>query len=580
MNKLQLYINKSLKGYKSVRNINPAENVQRHVHEVRDALALLEYDPAEKNLFYLLSYIDEGSLFTILRTIPDKPLDHLATTIFIPNGLIITAEQMTEIVRRTTRMVSNPAVSADEVNDLYEVFSREYPTEPSPAMMVASQGHEYACCYYGGNTGHRLEDFYGPEAYQPQYLPFAGLLLVDADLGVETTAADVTDEPTAQIVTLLPPDERPEGFVPHIYHHLFDRPARVPLGHKVDIVWRRGGFEDSVQTVEISADGQKVEPVSNADNRKNISPASFMITSQATKGAVRNAVITVNGVEISEARTFTHDELKDADVIIRAPGYFPFHTRLDLAATTQALIQLQETRKIYRFELPVKSAEIGAPIHFEIHTKREITDSPIEGYVLLDAMREGAARSNHLQYVGGGSAIGWRTLALSALGALLVGFLLGWLLMAPRDAAAEAEPQTVEETVAQTKAPDKQKETSKQAQPKATVPTAQAPAAPATANTAVASAVAYLDRNPKWTREEMEKIPELQGLFDDMNNFRLERLAGHWGTKLGASKAFVRVAHHATESLRKKKFKPQGQYNNRADDTTIALQNYLNKIDP
>ena len=68
MNKLQLYIYKSLRGFKSVRNINPEENVQRHIRDVRKALEILDYDPNEKYLFYLISYIENGTFFTILRT--------------------------------------------------------------------------------------------------------------------------------------------------------------------------------------------------------------------------------------------------------------------------------------------------------------------------------------------------------------------------------------------------------------------------------------------------------------------------------------------------------------------------------
>ena len=170
MNKLQLYISKSLRGFKSVRNINPSENVQRHIRDVRRALEALDYDPAEKYLFYLISYVEEGSFFTILRTIPDQPLDHLATTIFVPNGLKITREEMADIVHRTTRMVSNPSVSAEEINDLHEVFSKEYPVDPNPPACVPSEGRDYASCFYNGETGRKLDDFYAEALYQPAFI--------------------------------------------------------------------------------------------------------------------------------------------------------------------------------------------------------------------------------------------------------------------------------------------------------------------------------------------------------------------------------------------------------------------------
>ena len=80
MNKLQLYIAKSLRGYKSLVNFNPTEDVRRHIRDMRDALAAIDYDPLEKNIFYMVRYIDEGTLLSILRTIPTEPLDQLAAT--------------------------------------------------------------------------------------------------------------------------------------------------------------------------------------------------------------------------------------------------------------------------------------------------------------------------------------------------------------------------------------------------------------------------------------------------------------------------------------------------------------------
>lgn len=584
MNKLQLYISKSLRGFKSVRNINPSENVQRHIHDVRRALESLDYDPAEKHLFYLISYVEEGSFFTILRTIPDKPLDHLATTIFVPNGLIITRKEMADIVRRTTRMVSNPSVSAEDINDLHELFSKEYPVEPNPPACVASEGRDYACCMYGGDTGRKLEDFYAGALYQPAFIDYAGIVLVDAALGVTSSATDVTDVAPGTNVALLPPPEQPDGFVPHIFHHVFDRPFLVSLGSEVAVVWKRGGFEDKTQMVTIEADGQQLEPVSNADSRKSLTPASFYITSQTSKTPVHGAVIMVNGVEINEARTFTHDELKGADVVIRAAGYFPFHARLDLAATTQALIQLQEQRKIYRFELPVKSSELGAPIHFEIHTKRELTDSPVEGYALLDDIKEGQARNNHLQYTGSGSWLSRRNTIIGFVAALVIGFALGWLIMGgssgPSSAAtSDSIPATAQDSPAQ---PEPTAATQKAAvapAPEQTQPRSAAPApAPQTDGHVSAEAIRYLDSNTRWDRAELDKLG-LTGLFDDMNNFRLQRIVDVWGVKLKASDRFGKVADHARQSINKKIFKPEGTYC-KAGDNVISVQTYLNRIDP
>ncbi len=581
MNKLQLYIYKSLRGFKSIRNFNPSENVQRHIHDMRNALACIDYNPAEKNLFYIISYIDLGAFFTIIRTIPDKPLDHLATTIFVPNGLRITREEMASIVMRTTRMVSNPSVSDADVAELHEMFSKEYPVDTDSPTTVASEGREYAVSLYGGETRHGLEDFFAEQLYQPGFLKYAGVILVDANLGLEYTATDITDSQLAETVSLLPPPSDPDGFTPYVYHHVFDKPFRVPLGGEVEIVWRRGGFEDKTQLLTIERDGQEVELMSTSDSRKAISPASFFVTSHVSKNRINDVTITVNGIEINESKSFTLNELKKAYVVITASGYASFHATLDLAATTQALIQLQEPRKIYRFELPVKSSELGAPIHFEIHTKREITDSPIEGYSLLDGIREGQGRSNHLAYTGATAAPAWRSYAIGALAGVIAGLLLGWILIG---SGKDPEPDTdlidSLEQVAVNPGVSEQEQAKKE-NPASEANESKTKDDSKVETTAAVSdkAITYLDTNEVWTKEGLDKYPELNGLFADMNNFRLNSIVDKWGKKLSKSKRFSKVVHHAGESMRKKIFTPEGTYL-KPDDHSIRVQWYLNRIDP
>lgn len=580
MNKLQLYIYKSLRGFKAVRNINPAENIQRHIRDMRRALEILDYDPAEKYLFYLINYIDEGSFFTILRTIPTQPFDHLATTIFVPNGLKITVEEFAEIVHRTTRMVSNPAVTAEDLTDLHALFAKEYPVDADAPSTVASMGRKFAFCNYGGDTGTRLDDFFGPNMYRTDYLQYEGVVLVDAELGVNSTADDVTALGQVQNVALLPPEPDAGGFQPYIFHHQFNRPYLVGLGSNITVTWRRPGFEDRLQEITVDREDMQVPPTTTDDSRKAITPASFYITAHGSRTRVANATIVVNGIEINEAHSFTLAELKNADVDVSAPGYSPFHTTCDLAATAQALIQLPEMRRVYTFELPVKSSDLGAPIRFEIHTKRTIDDSPIEGYELNATVQEGATRVNHLLYTGSSSIATSRNLVIAAVGALIVGFLLGWMLTGSSpDAKPETDTLAVEspaEALA-TPAPSQQTQT-----PVATpAPAKAAPAAAAPTKTADADAIAYLDANKMWNRADLEKYPSLKGLFDDLNSFNYDNITKVWGPKLKASKNFAKVATAVENGARKKKFVPaSGQKYCDKDDSIINYVNYTYKVDP
>ena len=586
MNKLQLYIAKSLRGYKSLVNLNPAEDVRRHIADLRQALAAVDYDPLEKNIFYLVSYIDEGTLFSILRTIPTEPLDHLAATIFVPAEMHITAEELGSVVRDITRKMSAPGMSSDDIAELRRLFARDYPDRPAAerAAMVASPAEgRYASASYGGATGRTLNTYLGAHLYQPAWLPYAGVLLLDADMGLTCSAPDLTDAALASTTPLLPPDRGDGGFEPHIYGRPFDRPFLVPMGSTVDIAWTRPGFEQRVSSVLVRKPGITAEAAATDDARKTLSPASFMVTSLADRTPLPDAVVTVNGTHIDGPHTFTESELAAAHVTVTCPGYTSYSGRIDLAGSTIAHIRLGAPGKVYRFQLPVRSAEIGAPVTFEIRSKQPITDSPIEGYAALDTIREGSSRVNMLAF--DGPASGWRKPLIFAIAGLLVGILLGFCLFAGgsdekvsrRDTVAVEAPVVVPEPVTAQAAPVV-------GEP-APAPAAEAAPAPQPAPDpaeSLADAIKYLDSNRTWNRTEMERFPALAGLFDDMNALRLDRLTGQWAQTLKDSKNFGAVVRAAEGSGRKKidvHRNGRTTYNKPGDDA-IGYVGYTYWIDP
>ncbi len=328
----------------------------------------------------------------------------------------------------------------------------------------------------------------------------------------------------------------------------------------------------------MTAPDLELPPIATDDSHKAVSPASFMITAQSTRERIADAKIVVNGVEIKEAHNFTVAELREADVLVAAHGFAPFHSKIDLASTTQALIQLAETPKIYRFELPVSSSELGAPIRFEIHTKRELSDSPIEGYELNDNIQEGHSTVNHLSYTGQWTGYDRRTLIIAAVCALVVGFLLGWLLTGGSGKDDAAATDTVPEIVEVPLAEIPQAPVA--AQPAPAPAAKETPKAPEKVTTA-SEAIAYLDNSKAWNRPDMEKIPELKGLFDDLNNYRYDRIVDHWLPRLKASTNFKKVADAVIKGRSKQKFVPAaGATYCSKGDTSISYINYMYKVDP
>lgn len=106
-------------------------------------------------------------------------------------------------------------------------------------------------------------------------------------------------------------------------------------------------------------------------------------------------------------------------------------------------------------------------------------------------------------------------------------------------------------------------------------------------NYSLEKAIEYLDLNPigtnvLWEKIEMEKYPDLKGLFDDLNEFQLEKIVNEWGPKLKESKNFSKLVEAAKKNIKNKWNPSQGShvpYYNKEGDFTINATMYTYWID-
>ena len=576
MSKLQLYITKSFHGAAtSLLNLNPSADVRQYVKDLSSLLEKVKYDAAEKNIFYLLSSTDDGIFVTVIRTIPSNPIDHLAAWIYLPTEVIVTGAELEKIVKDITRIVSGHGVSADGVGEMRALFTAEYPVDPErPAYTAGAPNGGWAWRAYGGEYAPKFSEFMGEGRFQLGYLPYEGVLLVDSELDYNVSLPDLSDMPLGKPAVILPPKPTREEFVAHAFDKVLDKPIAGTVGAELTIEWRRPGFEPVIDTVTVDKDMYTPAPVLTNESRKLITRDSFSVTSRTDHSRLTDCEIHVNGTIIdNHGALFTEGELKEAEVSVSRDGFVPFKAHINLASSTRALVQLKERLKTYCFELPVNSSDLGGPVKFKIYSKNPLDDSPIEGYELLDDIQEGETRTNHLGYVRPRLGAPSKA-ALFVAGGFVLGLLCGVLFNCSGDkpgstlapgAQPEADTTSVIVPAGHT--------VEKSAKP---VTPAAAPASTSAAT--IDAAVKYLDENRTWNKTEMEKYPALAGLFDDMNNLRLQRLADEWAPKLEKSEQFKEVAFHAQESLRKKR-SLRATYNEKAGDLDISVVGYQNYID-
>lgn len=578
MSKLQLYITKSGSTYSSLLNLNPSEETGRYVRNLSKVVELIDYDAEEKNVFYLLSATDEGTFFTILRTVPPVKGHHIAEWIFVPGYTEISGEDLYNLVALMTRKASLPRMTNADVAEVRAAFATEYHSNPDAPRLTACRGTEYAWRSYGPASGLTLRDFTGRGRWQQAYIPFAGVLLVDDELGYSVDAASLADTTIGDPAVILPPQPGDDNFSAYVFNRRLEHPLRATLGESVTITWRRNGFEDITVTETIDTPEFTPVPPDTTGSHKLITPSSFYVTAQGgPHTSLRDCRIRVNGVDITaKGHPFTAEDLQHAAVSVACDGFVTFNGTMDLASTTRALISLKEQSKVYCFELPLVNSDYGTPVRFELHTKKQMTHSPIDGYILLDDIQEGPARTNYLGYSGGGSKL---TTKLMYIG---IGLVLGIVLMLLTGHCSGSKDDSGKGVVANTEqavAGPSNTSAAPSGKDNAAKPAAK-PAAKQTGD-GFAEALKYLNDNEKWTKADLEKYEATKGLFDDLNNYNTEAIYSKWGPRFKDSPRMQKIVTHLKQGTEKRKRKKvEAPYNKRADDTTIAVQTYLNIVDP
>lgn len=505
--------------FQTMVEANVDDYSRQWVEDLRQEVEQVGYSTGEKAVFYMLRYTDYGTFIVVIRTIPKVRGNHLASWIFIPYTLKISDAQVSSVVSFVARKVSQPEVDGKDVAEIKDLFSQDYPVDSVGARFAPSEGNACAYRYYGAPTGDTLGDLIGRYRYQTAYIPFSGVLLVDHDIASEVEGANLTSAPLDDMAVLLPPPPAAprSSATPSVYGQPFDSPYLVPMGRSTTVVWTL-------------ADGREVKQDVYVAQKEMRAPALPQIKAEEHQPPLAQ----------------------------QPEG----HTK----------------KKTYHFQIPAKSAAIGTVIEFEITTNGELEGSPIDGYEPTADIQEGAGRSNHLLYKSDSLVQKAKTRGLWAAGGFVVGLLTGLLCTCGRSEKPKpslaAEPVPIEARIDSTK---KSAEAEKLSLPKEEKPEQPKPATD-TQDRSLEAAIRYLDNNDTWDKAEMEKFPDLQGLYDDMNNIERRKLVETWGPKLKESRRFSNnIVHHSRLSYKKK---PRHKPFNSPEKTTIYIQSYLNCIDP
>lgn len=207
----------------------------------------------------------------------------------------------------------------------------------------------------------------------------------------------------------------------------------------------------------------------------------------------------------------------------------------------------------YMFSLPMSVPDGRTTLEFEVESTKPFSRSPISGYDLSNKPIEGEGNVNSLRRSHGDGIYGRFGRLIWGLCGVLIGVVAMMLVSLFHDEPNRSEH---EKTVH-----------SKTAEARQAV-----------------DAIAYLDNNRIWRRQDMEAIEGLQGLFDDMNEYRFDMLCNKWANTLNGSKSFAKVVNAAQKAIAKKvdprRDKEHDPNYNHEGDFDIGWLGYTYWIDP
>lgn len=537
---LGLKIVRIKEGYQDLLEINGDPSWTKKVWDIRRDLPS-GTNTEEGKTVLLLSGIDSGSIITIAACIEGRQNDCISAWVFVPTNIEISGKQLVDIIEETKK-----ELVANERNDtkLRQLFERSYSACDATRTSIVSSGEKYAYRKYGRGSGYELYELLNnPD--QSDYRPFKGVFLIDNTLGISCEGTELTARTLREFVKVKPVSSI-HGFEAFIGNNPIDKPMFLPEGDEVTITWKRSGYK-SIEKKWIVRNGQQVPGISEPDYKILVPYDIFIVRDQLTGESIKHHRVKVNNSVITEGYQLPVSEAmaSNCPVTVEADGYSPKSKVCNLSSE-QLYFTLEKEIISYDFKIELLYDDNRyADLHVETNVKLN-GRSPIEGY------HRYPHNDSYLYYKPFGKK--QKLFAgLTLLVALLLGVCGGLYL-----ASLLKKPQTQDQGIVTSygtagNQPGKDANLNK----------------PENNGSVMSKVTDYLDNHEKWNRNEMERFPEISGLWDDINNRDFERILIH-EEQLKASSKFKELVQ-AVKDNQNKSF-PQA-YITSPNDVDITIGN-------
>lgn len=550
-NKLGLIIEYTTNGSNELLSLNTDSKWENSVGEIAE-IKQIDRPNDQDWCILVLQSIEYGNVIRIITPNAGRH-DYMSASIFVPYGIIISGKELEDIISKTKsellvwRKEASKAVLSLLFSGSYEMVD----LYKKPAIEEFSNKIAYR--YYGGLYAlYELMD----KLNQPYYDSYKYIFLFESESGISCKGDDLTNKDLIESMILNPPSSV-DGFDPYIDGQKFNQARYAFEGDNITIEWKRKGYKTIRKEIKVQ---KEIECPKPSPNEYVIEyPYEYIRVKDENGQEIENYNLWIDGSLIRKGKVAEISEAKksQSQVEVSANGYEEYKQSHDLRARRYLDIILKKKNYSYTFVLFSKD---NKKLEVEYSTtKKFLESSPIKGYKARNGIVRGI--TNSLEYSPFSKSI--KIVICVAFAIVLFmgiagGFYFTKQFYADKISSLQLKVEEVNKELSQRKVAQSLEQPIEESH---------------MSNDNWDRIVKYLDKQKKWKKDEMDKFPEIVGLWDAINSYD-KRTIESFQVNLSQSENYKRLL----EAITNVKTQLSGPYNRKENDFVITVDSYIEKL--
>lgn len=542
--KLGIVIQAANQGNQEIFQRNKEQSWANSIHELRKPMNGLTFSKDDTEPAIYVEFLGEkGYLLALVFSDRARDADNATVWVHVPAGCNISSAETVEVIEQIKEVAKTGNFKSNPIFD--EIADKTYQDKGVLVPAVSTICSAPKASKYGVRrlSNFTLKELFGNNIAQHEYAKYKGIFLLNQSVGFGNDFEELGAE-LKKVRTLQAPKSQ-EGFEPYIdvagNDVPFTQAVEFPDGADVHIEWRKEGYKSISKEPKVTAKEEDFQNSIKIDASKDIYKEVHLDNIKvydSDGNLITNFKVWRKGLPQEDRSIYVPTRGK-SQITIKAEEYEDKDVTLK-ELTSDKGIKLEKKLHHYRFALE------GSKEEYILTTQRRLTKSPIKGYSADDDISEKYV--NNLSYDGILQKIMYFGIGLGAC-LLAVGLYVGWNVF-----VMDREPKFVDKQEAGQTATQDEDDTLTDTQ----------------------KALNYLQNNDTWHKDSLDRFDATHGLFDELNEFKIDKIKDKNDT-LNNDKLAKIVEALEEIPADSRPGTHDGKYNAK-DDKQININNYINSI--